>query len=69
MAGERVVPTEHGEKLASALGTCIWEKIAVCLLSYIFIIIIMVIFSFGLGLEFFETSAKENVNVKVVFER
>lgn len=72
LADDRVVQSEDGGKLASELGTyrleekCFasthpspFDRISSNCMSSFFI----------LGLEFFETSAKENVNVKIVFER
>ncbi len=67
MANERVVKSEEGKKLADEIGKFFSFR-------YIYFIwnsrevkdVIMIDF---LGLEFFETSAKENINVKSVFER
>ena len=75
MDDERVVQSEDGGKLASELGTCILENQLALLLHHAFNAAfcqhrLTSVFSlFRLGLEFFETSAKENVNVKAVFER
>jgi GTPase SAR1 family protein len=66
MAHERVVPSAEGERLASELGTYLREKHALLFVSFVLMIKIILFF---IGLEFFETSAKENVNVKIVFER
>ena len=72
LADDRVVQSEDGGKLASELGTyrledqCFASTYPSPLdrLSYNCISLFFVV-----GLEFFETSAKENVNVKIVFER
>ncbi len=70
MANERVVKFDEGKKLADNLG-----KVFLCFLFCQFILnkfqlMINIFYDlFYLGLEFFETSAKENINVKSVFER
>jgi len=74
MTNERVVQTNEGKKLADDLGKFFFLSLNIiccfCYLSsglkkHIFIHVLNIF----LGLEFFETSAKENINVKAVFER
>lgn len=57
MQNERVVAYERGKQLADHLGNKYTNK-----KNKLFD-------KFKKGLEFFETSAKENINVKQVFER
>ena len=74
MANERVIPLDEGKKLADTLGTTLFhiEYIrteTISLMIMISILLLVYILFLCLGLEFFETSAKDNINVKIVFER
>ena len=62
MANERVVKSDEGIKLADHLGKVFSSLRIIYLFNSIGDICIDV---YILGLEFFETSAKENINVKI----
>ena len=70
MTNERIVQLDEGEKLANEFGISIWDKEYFKLWNFVhWYDVIIIVCYFCLGLEFFETSAKDNINVKVVFER
>ena len=61
MQNERVVSTERGQELAQQLGT---HNISVFKLGIPYILTFL-----HLGFDFFECSAKENLNVSAAFDR
>ena len=70
MQNERVVSTERGQELAQQLGIYnIYYYISPDsnLKPHIFSLVLTLIFS--IGFDFFECSAKENLNVSAAFDR